>query len=70
MTTAYPTAQSGDVKVVAYNYSISEPNTGGGATVAKELDETFDHISVGGGKTAIDGWQNIAEKGTKYWTDK
>lgn len=70
LTTAYPTAQSGDVKVVAYNYSISEPNTGGGATVAKELDETFDHISVGGGKTAIDGWQNIAEKGTKYWTDK
>lgn len=70
LSAAYPGAQEGDTKVVAYKYSITEPNVGGEEVIAKELDESFDHISVAGGKTAIDGWLNIAEEGTRFWTDK
>lgn len=70
LNAAYADAQEGDVKVVNYKYSITEPNTGG-ASVAKEIDETFDSATESNknAKTEVDGWLNIAEKGGKYWVN-
>lgn len=61
LTGAYPDAEAGAIKVVAYNYSASEPNTGGGETpAATSIDETFD-----GG---LNAWQIVKGSSTSTWS--
>lgn len=63
LTGAYPDAEAGAIKVVAYNYSASEPNTGGGETpAATSIDETFD-----GG---LNAWQIVKDRAPRpgRWT--
>ncbi|MDL2247478.1 DUF5017 domain-containing protein [Bacteroides sp. OttesenSCG-928-J23] len=71
LTAAYPEAKEGDIKVVQYAYSITEPNTGGGTLEVKEIDEDFNYLTEGdkNKKTELEGWLNIAEKGNKFWVN-
>lgn len=61
LTSAYPDAEAGAIKVVTYNYSATEPNTGGGETpAATSIDETFD-----GG---LNAWQLVKGSSSSNWS--
>lgn len=64
LNAAYPEAESGDVKIISYNYSSTEP--GGDVPLETSIDESFDGVTVDS-KVSLSGWSNIAEKGSVYW---
>lgn len=59
---AYPEAAEGDIVLVDYNYSPSEP-TGS----ASALGETFEGLWDGTVTAEIEGWTNVTTKGTYSW---
>lgn len=67
LTAAYPEAESGDVKIISYNYSSTEPD--GDVPLETSIDESFDGVTVDS-KVSLSGWSNIAEKGSIYWQGK
>lgn len=67
LSAAYPDAVSGDVKIVSYNYSATEP--GGEVPLATFLDESFDGVTANS-KVDINGWTSIAQSGDIYWVGK
>lgn len=68
LSAAFPDTESGDVKVVAYNYSNQEPS-GFVDPVATSIDEKFDNV-VANEKVDISGWVNFAETGGLLWQGK
>ncbi len=72
LASAFPDAVSGDVVVLEYDYSASEPSTGGeDATVSvTEIYEDFSFITTSSETTEILGWINYAEAGSTYWVNK
>lgn len=59
LSAAYPDAAEGTVKLVAYNYSDSEPSTGG-ESAATSIDESF----AGG----LNAWQIVKGESSSTWT--
>ncbi|MFR9602390.1 MAG: choice-of-anchor J domain-containing protein [Rikenellaceae bacterium] len=71
LAAAYPDATSGEVVVVEYNYSASEPSASGDSSYSvTEIYEDFNTIATAGATTEIMGWINYAEEGGIYWVDK
>lgn len=59
LSAAYPDAAEGTVKLVSYNYSDSEPSTGG-ESAATSIDESF----AGG----LNAWQIVKGESSSTWT--
>lgn len=71
LASAYPDATSGEVVVVEYNYSASEPSASGdGSYSVTEIYEDFNTIAASGATTDMMGWINYAEEGDVNWVDK
>ncbi len=72
LAAAYPEAEAGDVVVVEYNYSASEPSSSSedSAISVTEAYESFDFITSAGDATEILGWTNYSEDGSIYWVNK
>lgn len=67
LSAAYPSAVNGDVKIVSYNYSSSEPSAD--VQLETSINEGFDGVAVDA-KVNISGWSNIAETGSVNWVGK
>ncbi len=68
----FPDAVEGDIAVVEYNYSSTEPSTGGVSSqiVLTEIAEPFDYVATNYAYTEIEGWINYSEVGSSLWTDR
>lgn len=59
LSAAYPDAEAGTYRIVTYNFSNTEPSTGG-ETVATNIDEGFD--------AGLGAWQIVKGESTSTWT--
>jgi len=57
---ANPEAEAGAVEVVTYNWSDTEPYTGGEALTATKIDETF--------SKGLDSWQIVTGSSSSTWS--
>lgn len=55
----FPEAQEGTVKIVRYNYSDSEPDTGGGDEAVTSIDENF--------AAGLSAWQIVKGESSASW---
>lgn len=67
LSTAYPDAEAGDVRVIAYNQSGTEPADA--PIFDTEINETFSTVTANAAAD-VTGWKNIAVKGSGLWQGK